>query len=198
MKQSQLPVTKVAGFTFKEKPWDNKNNSDLTVYIINVDGSCRPKNPGGIASAAFIINEIDDENNSSKMITKYSRVVAIGENASNNYAEYCAVLNALIYLSRIKWNDNPDSDEIAVKDEKIIFRSDSKMLVDQMSGRMKANSGIYLEKKKEVDEMIKKFNDVKFEWVPREKNVNADALAQKAYFDFINKKNEADNKDVIR
>ena len=93
----------------------------------------------------------------------------VGDTVSNNYAEYSALVAALNDL--LKRGLTRD----------VTVKSDSKLLVNQMSGKWKRKKGGYLEKYKEASELAKKFERLTFEWIPREENSEADHLSRVAY-----------------
>jgi ribonuclease HI len=63
------------------------------------------------------------------------------------------------------------------------------MLVNQMAGEWKVSKkafnskaeGTYVDKYLEAQELSRKFSRLRFEWVPREKNTEADLLSRVAY-----------------
>jgi ribonuclease HI len=63
----------------------------------------------------------------------------------------------------------------------VLIRSDSKLLVGHMSEGWKVKGGMYLDKLKEARELLKGFGSVRFEWIPREQNTEADLLTRMAY-----------------
>ena len=93
----------------------------------------------------------------------------VGDDVSNNFAEYSALVAALNELLR----------RGLTKD--VTIRSDSKLLVNQMIGKWKRKKGGYLEKYEEASELAKKFERLTFEWIPREENGKADLLSRVAY-----------------
>ena len=50
-----------------------------------------------------------------------------------------------------------------------------------MSEGWKVKGGMYLEKLREAREALKEFGSVRFEWIPREQNQEADLLTRVAY-----------------
>jgi len=93
----------------------------------------------------------------------------VGDDVSNNFAEYSALVAALNELLR----------RGLTKD--VTIRSDSKLLVNQMIGKWKRKKGGYLEKYEEASELAKKFERLTFEWIPREENGEADLWSSVAY-----------------
>lgn len=63
----------------------------------------------------------------------------------------------------------------------VLVRSDSKLLVGQMSEGWKVKGGMYIGKLKEAKDLIKEFGSIRFEWIPREQNQEADLLTRVAY-----------------
>ncbi len=88
---------------------------------------------------------------------------------TNNYAEYTALVEALRRLKDLKAEGD------------IVIRSDSQLLVGQMSMGWGVKGGGYLGKLKEAREVLKDFGSVTFEWIPREQNGEADLLSRIAY-----------------
>jgi len=61
---------------------------------------------------------------------------------------------------------------------KVMVRSDSQLLVNQMSGKYKVKDAQLKLLKSEIDHLVSSLDDVHFEYVPRELNARADALAK--------------------
>jgi probable phosphoglycerate mutase len=127
------------------------------VYTAQVDGASRG-NPGP-AAYAVIVRRPDG-----------SVVYQLGKylgNATNNVAEYFALITALDYcaehnLSRLR------------------VRSDSELLVRQMQGRYKVKSASLKPLHERALRQSKSFGYFVIEHVPRELNSEADALANAA------------------
>ncbi len=84
--------------------------------------------------------------------------------ATNNQAEYRAVIEGL----RLAAERGARA---------VVLRSDSRLLVEQLSGRFKVKSPRLQRLHEEARKLIRRFTDVVFEHVPREDNAEADALA---------------------
>lgn len=125
---------------------------------INTDGGAR-SNPGP-AGIGVVINGLEEK----KILSEY-----IGE-ATNNVAEYTAVVKAL------EWVKTNVQDEL-----KIEFLIDSQLVVEQLNERYKLkNEGLkplFNEAKKLILELG---GNISFNYIPREKNQEADALVNKA------------------
>lgn len=132
--------------------------------IIYTDGGAKG-NPGPGAIGVVFCNEKGDT------IKEYSKF--LGENFTNNEAEYKAAIFALkkfkaLFGKRI------------AKESKIELRSDSELLVRQLLGQWKVLDSKIQLLFLELWNLIKDFGKVKFKLIPREKNKEADSLVQEA------------------
>ncbi len=130
--------------------------------IFYIDGSCEPTNPGGYACCAWVAFDCSGER-----VAEYRGYIGHGDGMTNNLAEYCALIAALGYAS-----ENGISEAI--------FRSDSKLVVEQTNGRWQVNSPNLIPLSNTAKFLL---SDVKgiLEWLPREQNKDADALMTLAY-----------------
>ena len=128
------------------------------VLRIEADGGSRG-NPGESGSGAVIIDIASGE-----LLAEIAEFIGI---ATNNVAEYRAVLAALQVSALI--DENAEL-EIAL---------DSKLVVEQMSGRWKIKNEALFDLATQLQSAIGK-RKVKFAWMPREQNFRADALANEA------------------
>lgn len=126
-------------------------------WYVNTDGGSRG-NPGPAGYGAVIVG------NDGALLMEIS--VFLGT-ATNNVAEYSAVVDAL--------------ETIAAHggDENVVVRADSKLVVEQLSGRWKI-------KHPEMQQLAMRAkralpaSRVRYEWVPRAQNSAADKLANEA------------------
>lgn len=126
--------------------------------IIYTDGASRG-NPGP-ASYGFSIR-----NEKGRILYEEGKYLGI---TTNNFAEYSAVLSALEYVE----NEMRDTKEIS-------FLMDSKLVVEQLSGRYKIKSPNLkplISKIKELEENLV----ISYKHIPREFNKDADFLANQA------------------
>jgi ribonuclease HI len=129
---------------------------------VNFDGLCQPYNPGGIACYAFVVQNKAQE---------YGLAAEpFSDNASNNVAEYIAVIKALEWLIRGNYNG-----------ENIIVRGDSKLVIFQIKRKYKVKAQRIIPLYNKLIALIPKFKYINFEWVSREENREADRLSYKAY-----------------
>jgi len=128
--------------------------------IIYTDGGSRG-NPGPAAIGVIFCNE------KNQIIKKYSEF--LGENLTNNEAEYQAVIFALKKFKALFGKK-------LAKNSEIELRSDSELLIKQLNGEYKI-----LEPKiqllfLEVWNLRLDFKKIKFKLISREKNKEADRL----------------------
>jgi ribonuclease HI len=142
---------------------------------IYTDGLAEPTNPG-IGTYGFIIYRDGKELRRGHGFD--------GEPVSNNHAEYAGLVEALNSVSEF------------AGEEEVVVKSDSKMLVNQMAGEWKVSKkafnskveGSYVDKYLEAKEVAGKFDNLKFAWIPREQNSEADLLSRVAYREQIRKR----------
>ncbi len=125
-------------------------------FLLYADGGSRG-NPGEAAFGALV-------SEGGKVIVELSERIGV---ATNNVAEYSGLIAGLRAIHRL----DPQA--------KVLVRMDSKLVVEQMSGNWKL-------KKAEMKELaIQARNahppeNVKYEWIPRELNTDADSLVNLA------------------
>jgi ribonuclease HI len=134
-----------------------------------VDGLCMPINPGGTACFAYVIRK-DGET-----VTRDYGVIGSGEGMTNNVGEYTALVRALEKIRSLKLDK-----------ERTVVRSDSRLVAYGMGADPKTGRGwrikaplvlpLYTRAKKLAEGM-----DIKFQWIPREENEEADRLTRLAY-----------------
>jgi broad specificity phosphatase PhoE/ribonuclease HI len=126
--------------------------------IVEADGGSRG-NPGLSGAGAAVI-----DSETGKVLREISELVGI---ATNNVAEYTALILGLQAAFEIDPNAS------------ILVRMDSKLVVEQMSGRWKIKHPDMISLGMNVQKLIAG-KDVEFLWIPREQNSLADTLANKA------------------
>jgi ribonuclease HI len=138
----------------------------ITVYF---DGLCYPKNPCGVAAYGYLIYR------DAEIIHRGFRAVGEGKGMTNNVAEYEGLKAAAKWLQ-----DNRI-------EEKILIKGDSQLVMKQMKGEWQVNSDTSKKYVPEIKQLLQG-KDVTFQWVPREKNEEADKLSRVAYERFRGKK----------
>lgn len=133
----------------------------ITIYT---DGGSRG-NPGKAAIGVVFYNEKGEE------IKKYGEY--LGDNITNNEAEYQAVIFALKKFKAVFGKTIAKTSEVEV-------RSDSELLVNQMQGKYKIENEKIQRFFIEIWNLKIDFEDIKFKAIPREKNKEADRLVNEA------------------
>ncbi len=126
--------------------------------IVEADGGSRG-NPGQAGSGAVVIDA-----ESGELLAELGLYVGV---ASNNVAEYKGMIAGIQRAMAI------DPDAV------LTVRLDSKLVVEQMSGRWKIKHPAMAELAAQARELLTG-TPVRFEWIPREQNSRADRLANKA------------------
>ena len=127
------------------------------------DGGSRG-NPGKAAIGVAIYNT------SGAVIKKYGQY--LGDPFTNNEAEYHAVISGLKTLLAMP--------EFASKETALEVRSDSQLLVNQVSGTFKIKQEHIRAFVVTIHKLIEQFGAVKFISIPREQNKVADALVNES------------------
>lgn len=130
----------------------------MSEIVVHADGASRG-NPGQAAGGAVVLDA-----DSGEVIAQLGVRCGV---ASNNVAEYRGMIEALRLLR--DWDT----------DQPVVVRMDSKLVVEQMSGRWKVKHPDMRELVKQAFEVMGPMT-VRFEWVPRDDNALADAAANQA------------------
>jgi hypothetical protein len=94
---------------------------------------------------------------------------------SNNVAEYTACIKALERLIELGLTED------------VLVRSDSQLLIYQLKGFYAVKAPRITPLYEKVTALIGQFKRIRFEWVPREENEEADELSRRAYYDYVSK-----------
>jgi len=132
--------------------------------IINTDGGSRG-NPGPGAIGIIFSNE------KGQSLKKYSEY--LGDNFTNNEAEYRAVIFALQKFKALFGKKLAQNSEIELK-------SDSELLIKQLNGEYKILDPKIQSLFLKVWNLRLDFKKIRFTLISREKNKTADGLANKA------------------
>jgi len=135
------------------------------IYI-NTDGGARG-NPGPAAIGVIFYAENGDE--------LYHYKECIGK-ATNNEAEYRAIIKALDILLRSKWFSANN-----IADKEVICRLDSQLVVEQINGNYKIKQEHIKLLIAQLRQMIREIHlNISFVYVPRSENKIADKLVNRA------------------
>jgi ribonuclease HI len=128
--------------------------ADLGLLIVACDGAARG-NPGP-AGIGVQITDADGE-----VLAEIAQ--GLGR-TTNNVAEYTAVIEGLKRAAELGGTE-------------VLLRSDSQLLIKQLSGAYRVKAAHLAPLHREVLAQAKRFASIRFEHVPRERNTEADRLA---------------------
>jgi ribonuclease HI len=126
--------------------------------IVEADGGSRG-NPGPAGFGAVVLDKATGD-------VLAERRAGLGI-ATNNVAEYSGLIAGLAAARDL------GADSVAV-------RMDSKLVIEQMSGRWKINNVPLRALAAQARDLVADFHRVTFEWIPRARNAHADRLANEA------------------
>ncbi|HWC31851.1 MAG TPA: ribonuclease HI family protein [Actinomycetota bacterium] len=130
--------------------------------IVHTDGAARG-NPGP-AGIGVVVRRSDGE-----VVAELAE--GIGP-ATNNVAEYRAAIEGLRLAARHGAR-------------RVTLRAESRLLIEQRAGRFRVKNPTLQRLHEEARREIKRFDDVRLEHVPRERNADADRLANVAVDDWL-------------
>lgn len=138
----------------------------MSKLFLNTDGGSRGNpGPAGIGIVFFDENE--------KEIFSHKECIGI---ATNNEAEYGAIIKALKLLNENEWfeENNGNGGEV-------VCRLDSQLVVEQIKGNYKVKQEHLQKLMQEIRDSMRNF-DLKIEFIhiPREQNKRADKLVNQA------------------
>lgn len=126
--------------------------------VVEADGGSRG-NPGPAGFGCVVWS--DDR---ATLLAEHGQAIGV---TTNNVAEYRGLIAGLEEARRL------GADDVAV-------RMDSKLVVEQMSGRWKVKHPGMAELHQQARALASTFSSVRFTWIPREQNKHADRLANEA------------------
>ncbi len=126
--------------------------------VVEADGGSRG-NPGPAGYGAVVLDPDTDQ-------VLVERAEALGV-ATNNVAEYQGLIAGLRAAIELGATD-------------VEVRMDSKLVVEQMSGRWKIKHPAMQPLAREAAALAGEIGSVRFQWIPRLRNSRADALANQA------------------
>lgn len=137
----------------KPKP---KGSSILRAWF---DGACMP-NPGGHAGAGAVVRR------HGQVILSKAVYLGNGDHLTHEIAEYAGLLIVLRFLlsEGIQW---------------ATVYGDSRMVVQQVNGEVKARRGVYLARYREACDLMARLPDVRLVWVSGGQNMEADRLSKR-------------------
>jgi ribonuclease HI len=138
----------------------------MDTIFLNTDGGSRG-NPGPAALGVVFFDDAEKE------IHSYKECIGV---ATNNEAEYKAIIKALEILMQSKWFA-----ENNIANKKVVCRLDSQLVVEQIKGNYKVKQDHLREFIQVIGQMIDQMHlNIEFIHIPREENKLADKLVNKA------------------
>lgn len=139
----------------------------MLLLEVNIDGASRG-NPG--LSAIGVIVKAHD-----KVLVEHSEFLGI---RTNNQAEYEALRRALEICNKL--------------DKEITIFSDSELLVNQRNVKYKIRNQNLKIISRTITSLERNFDKVEYRHIPRERNIRADKLANRALDEYIKNTNTND------
>lgn len=142
----------------------------LMVLRVYFDGLCEPSNPGGVACYGVVVYD------GSTRVYSEGKVVGagmFGDDVTNNVAEYHGVIRGLEWLA-----------DKGMVDRKVVVFGDSMLVIKQLNGEYSVKSHRIVPLYDRAMVLAGSFFDLVFQWIPRSKNFEADALSRNAYEKF--------------
>jgi ribonuclease HI len=137
-------------------------------FTLNFDGACWP-NPAGTASYGYILSK------NGQVVKHGNDVIGTGPGMSNNFAEFFALYQGLRGLASIIPADNPKATVAVYGDSDLVIKIMNK------KWRPKQSKLYYMAAEKAIGfchELRKSGVIITFDWIPREKNTQADDLSK--------------------
>ena len=130
----------------------------IVKVVVEADGGSRGNpGPAGFGCVVFSADR-------ATVLAEHKQFIG---QTTNNVAEYRGLIAGLEEARRL------GADEVAVS-------MDSKLVVEQMSGRWKVKHPGLAELHQQARALASTFDGVTFDWIPRERNAHADRLANEA------------------
>jgi ribonuclease HI len=133
------------------------------IVRIQFDGACQPPKGGGVATYGFVV-----EGEGLEHRDKGLAVPPWSPHATNNVAEYVAAIRGLEWLVARGFRGV------------VIVAGDSQLVIRQMQGEYEVRAEHLRAYHDHLSRLVAQFENVRFEWVPREENVEADRLSKEA------------------
>src|SRR5262245_35256101 len=130
------------------------------VHRLYFDGACGPVNPGGIATFGWRL--IDP---GGRVLASEQGEVCRGAGATNNVAEWHALLRALRFLAGRDWQGT------------LQIHGASRLVINQLNGRWRCHKESL---RRCRDDCLELLSGIAWQaiWIPREENAETDALAR--------------------
>ena len=145
--------------------------------FVNFDGLCEPANPAGIPCYGFVVKN-ENATVSYRGYGLVNSVKPFSPQANSNAAEYGSAIKAMEWLVENGYaNDNDDYE--------ILVRGDCQLIMRKLKSREYSPRAARMSPMYDISIMLRsKFSpgSIRFEWVKRDENKEADELAKEAYY----------------
>ena len=145
--------------------------------FVNFDGLCEPANPAGIPCYGFVVKN-ENATVSYRSFGVVNSVRPFSPESSSNTAEYGGAIKAMEWLVDNGYtNDNDDYE--------ILVRGDCQLIMRKLKSRDYSPRAARMSPMYDITIMLRsKFSpgSIRFEWVKRDENKEADELAKEAYY----------------
>lgn len=141
---------------------------DFLDVVLHFDGSCL-NNPGGPGGWGFVVETADG-----RTLAKGRGLIPNGGNSvTNNTAEWRGLIEG------VKWLAFAQTLQI----DTLTIRGDSQLVINQASDRWKCKKSHLQALYNELQTALEQLDagDIRFQWIPREQNTDADALSTASY-----------------
>jgi len=160
--ESFTPKPEIKQITLDDKSSKTTPKTEIAKYskgitydfLLRFDGGSRG-NPGHSGAGSVIYHQ------GSEM---WNRSMYLGDDRTNNYAEYYGLIVGLIGAKHLK-----------IKNLRV--EGDSKLIINQVTGKFKVNSALLKPLYQKVKTQLEAFDNVEFNHIYRDKNKRADELA---------------------
>lgn len=136
-------------------------------WQLHFDGACEPFNPGGVATFGFQIHHDAVDGKCQFLLHGKGTVAVGGPEATNNVAEYTALLKGLMAVS-----------PLVLPGEMLEILGDSQLVIRQLEGQYAVKAphlkAIYSRCALAIANIRNSGREVKLTWIPREENTSAD------------------------
>lgn len=133
------------------------------VVRVHFDGACEPPGGGGVATYGYLIDGAELHHTDRGLA-----VAPWSPRATNNVAEYTGAIRALEWLQSRGFRGT------------VLMFGDSQLVVRQMGGEYAVRAEHLKAYHDRLTALTRRFAEVRFRWVPRAENAEADLLSKQA------------------